>query len=376
MSTRYLGLMSGTSMDGLDIVLADFSQQPELLAHQYFALPSSLANQLDALTRVQSNELHFTAQLDRQFAEFCADCIHVFLTREHIVPNSIRAIGSHGQTIRHSPQSDTPYTLQIGDPNTLAVQTGIDVIADFRRKDIALGGQGAPLVPAVHHALFSVPNEQRVVLNLGGIANLTWLPGDASEVLGFDTGPANTLLDFWWQQQHPRASTHYDRDGRFAAQGQVQAKVLEHLLTDPFFSQQPPKSTGRDYFNLSWLQQQVPDIGNYAPADIQRTLVEFTAVSVVHAMTAWLPSFPHQVYLAGGGALNPVLVEAFVTALAPHLPNSRVRSVAELGIHPQQLEAFAFAWLAHAYVEKIPGNLPAVTGARRSAVLGGLYPAN
>lgn len=371
MTQHYLGLMSGTSMDGLDVVLADFDSQQLLVAHQHFPLPSDLAAQLDALTRVQANELHLSAQLDRQFSEFCADCVRTFLAREQLAHESIRAIGSHGQTIRHAPQSSTPYTLQIGDPNTLAVLTGIDVIADFRRKDIALGGQGAPLVPAVHHALFSQPDEQRVVLNLGGIANLTWLPGHAAEVLGFDTGPANTLLDFWWQAQHPNAASAYDVDGKFAAQGQVQVEVLERLLADPFFSQRPPKSTGRDYFNLAWLQQWVPNLYDYAPADIQRTLVELTAVSVAQAMQSWLPSYPQHVYLAGGGTYNPVLVEA----LATHLADSEVRSITELGMHPQQLEAFAFAWLAHAFVEKIPGNLPAVTGARRNAVLGGLYPA-
>ncbi|PTB84780.1 anhydro-N-acetylmuramic acid kinase [Pseudidiomarina aestuarii] len=371
MTARYLGLMSGTSMDGLDIVLAEFVPRPELLAHQHFPLPAELAVQLDALTRPQANEMHLVAQLDRQFAEFCADCVLTFLAENNIAMDSIRAIGSHGQTIRHAPEAATPYTVQIGDPNTLAALTDIDVVADFRRKDVALGGQGAPLVPAVHHALFAQPNEARVVLNLGGIANLTWLPGQATGVLGFDTGPANTLLDFWWQAQHPNASTTYDVDGAFAQQGTVLADVLERLLADPFFSQPPPKSTGRDYFHLGWLQQRVANLDTYAPADIQRTLVELTAVTVAQAMTHWLPARPQQVFLAGGGAFNPVLVEA----LHQHLTDSQVQSIAELGMHPQHLEAFAFAWLAHAYMEKIPGNLPAVTGARRSAVLGGLYSA-
>ncbi|RUO38046.1 anhydro-N-acetylmuramic acid kinase [Pseudidiomarina aestuarii] len=372
MSARYLGLMSGTSMDGLDIVLADFVPRPQLHAHHHFPLPARLADQLDALTRSQANEMHLAAQLDRQFAEFCADCVLTFLAQQNISIEAIRAIGSHGQTIRHAPAAATPYTVQIGDPNTLAALTGIDVVADFRRKDVALGGQGAPLVPAVHHALFAEPNTARVVLNLGGIANLTWLPGQASDVLGFDTGPANTLLDFWWQAQHPNASKTYDVDGAFAQQGTVQAEVLEQLLADPFFLQPPPKSSGRDYFHLGWLQQQVAQLDRYAPADIQRTLVELTAITVAKAMSTWLPARPQQVFVAGGGTFNPVLMEA----LRQHLADSQVHSIAELGMHPQHLEAFAFAWLAHAYMEKIPGNLPAVTGARRSAVLGGLYSAN
>lgn len=366
----YLGLMSGTSMDGLDVVLVDFSgSAPELIAHSHTPIPAPLAQRLHRLCQPATNEIHQLAEADQLFAEFCATAVQQLLTICAVEPTRIRAIGSHGQTIRHHPEGHPAYTIQLGDPNTLAVQTGIPVVADFRRKDMALGGQGAPLVPAFHHAMFRLPEVPRVIVNLGGIANITWLPGSSEQVLGFDTGPANTLLDQWYRHCHPKAAESYDRDGQFAAQGQVHESLLAQWLAFDYFRQPPPKSTGRDDFNLAWLHQLSGDLNAYAPADIQATLVELTARTVIDAMQRWLPHPPHEVFVAGGGVANPVLQATF-KRLAPALG---WHSTDTLGVDPQHVEAMAFAWLARCFMTRQPGNLPAVTGASRPAILGGLY---
>lgn len=368
----FIGLMSGTSMDGLDAVLVKIpsdSGQPELLGHCHQSFPASLSQQLHGLCRTQDNELHQWATADQRFAKLSADIVNQLLHENDLSAQAVRAIGSHGQTIRHQPDAKPAYTLQLGDPNQLAALTGIPVVADFRRKDIALGGQGAPLVPAFHHALFASQAAPRAVLNLGGIANITWLPGTEEGVLGFDTGPANTLLDQWYQRSYPDSLSEYDTNGELAGAGKVNAQLLEKLLAAPYFHKAPPKSTGRDDFNLNWLEQQLGDPDGFDEADIQATLVELTAASVARAIKEWLPARPETVYVAGGGAFNPVLMEA----LARNLPECDWQSTQALGVHPQHLEAMAFAWLAQRYMLRLPGNLPAVTGASRPAVLGGLY---
>ena len=372
----YLGLMSGTSMDGLDMVVVAFEEhQIELLHHRQCPLPDELVERLSLLCQPQTlaDELHHYALADRAFAEFCAAAVNQFLADLQLAHTDICAIGSHGQTVRHAPSAQPSYTLQLGDANTLAALTGIAVVADFRRKDIALGGQGAPLVPAFHQALFSSSEQPRAILNLGGIANVTWLPGPATGVMGFDTGPANTLLDGWFRRCHPEAPDSFDSHGAFAAQGKVQQDLLDHCLADDYFAKPPPKSTGRDDFNLTWLATRAQLTGNqlseFNPADVQATLIELTARSVAQAINSWLPNLPETLFVCGGGAYNPLLMSALTAAL----PQCHWHSTAVLGVNPQHVEAMAFAWLARCYLKKQPGNLPAVTGASRPTVLGGLF---
>ncbi|EKE87469.1 anhydro-N-acetylmuramic acid kinase [Idiomarina xiamenensis] len=370
----YIGLMSGTSMDGLDIVLVQFhGQQPTLIASHCQPIPRPLRQQLEQLCQPQHNDLHAYAVADRQFAMFCAEAVLQLLQRVELPATAITAIGSHGQTVRHQPQQQPSYTLQLGDAATLAALTGIDVIADFRRKDIALGGEGAPLVPAFHQAIFANPNEPRAVLNLGGIANLTYLPGAADQVTGFDSGPANTLLDQWFRHVH---SSHdeqrwFDEQGQFAAQGQLLPALLETLLADTYFQRRPPKSTGRDDFNLHWLRRRCPEVEQYHPADVQQTLLQLTARSVAQACQQFLPTPPSHLYVCGGGALNPLLMEAIQQALGEQ---TQLHSTAALGVEPDWVEAMAFAWLARCYYQHQSGNLPAVTGASRAAILGARWP--
>lgn len=372
MTEYYIGLMSGTSMDGLDAVLVDFSQQrPQFIAHHHEPLPLDLAQQLHQLCQLNGDqELHNYAQADRDFGRYCASVVKHLLQQQQLTAKQIVAIGSHGQTVRHQPFGQPSYTLQLGDPNSIASLTGIAVVADFRRKDIALGGQGAPLVPAFHQAVFADANHSRVILNLGGIANITVLPGASEQVSGFDTGPANTLLDQWYSYCHPLATERFDRDGAFAAQGQVQSDLLARLLSAEFFLRAAPKSTGRDDFNLAWLQQYLR--GHEALADVQATLTELTAVSVANAIAglSFNASRPlEQVFVCGGGVYNQTLMKA----LQRHLPDQQLLSTAQLGVQPQHVEAMAFAWLAYCFIHRLPANLPAVTGASRRAVLGGLY---
>lgn len=372
MSTNgyYIGLMSGTSMDGLDAALVEMTAgTPRLVASHLQPIPTALRSQLEQLCQPQAGELAAYADADQAFAELCAEAVAPLLQQSGLSAADIVAIGSHGQTVRHQPHAPHPYTLQLGDPNRLAALSGIDVIADFRRMDMALGGEGAPLVPAFHQFLFASEHEPRALVNLGGIANITWLPGNADAVTGFDTGPANTLLDKWYQLHHPAAGYGFDANGEFARQGKLQPELLECLLNDPFFARQPPKSTGRDDFHLGWLQQQVTDLEAYAPADVQHTLLHLTAKSLAQACERFLPSIPKRLYLCGGGALNPLLLQT----CQAYLPTTEVLSTEALGVAPEWLEAMAFAWLAWCHVNQQPGNLRAVTGARQPTVLGGWY---
>lgn len=364
----YIGLMSGTSMDGIDAALVEFhagSDQPRLVATHARAWPSTLVQQLHAICTPSDNEIDRMGALDQQVAEQFAYAVQALLETANTHATQICAIGSHGQTIRHRPELG--FTLQIGNGARLAAMTDIDVICDFRMKDIALGGQGAPLVPAFHQAVFGKDGEPRFILNIGGISNVSMLPGKAEQVFGFDTGPGNTLLDSWYRHHHATGS--YDAGGEWAATGNIHPPLLASLLAHPYFSQPYPKSTGRETFTFAWLLQQLSAFSTLSAADVQRTVLELTAISIADAIHPLAASA--DLYLCGGGAHNPLLCQR----IADLLPNWKVSSTASLGMHPDWVEAIAFAWLAHCFCEKRAGNLPAVTGASRKAVLGAFYPA-
>lgn len=371
--TLYIGLMSGTSVDGIDAALVSLpeGQPPRLVAAHGEPMPREMRERILAMTLPGDDEIDRVGELDvdigRQFARAALN----LLGKVGVEPGAVVAIGSHGQTIRHRPLAHSPFTMQIGDPNTIAEMTGITTVADFRRRDMAAGGQGAPLVPAFHDAVFRASHENRLVVNLGGMANVTCLPAAAGEpVRGFDTGPGNVLLDAWHERHH---GTPVDRDGTWGRSGQVDGRLLELLLADPYFSEAPPKSTGRERFSLAWLDDRLadlPDGDTMAAADVQATLVELTARSVADASTRW-GSNHGSVFLCGGGVHNGFLRER----LAAVLPGHRVTTTAGLGVDPDWVEAMAFAWLAHRTLAGLAGNLPAVTGARREVVLGGIYPA-
>ncbi|HAT05802.1 anhydro-N-acetylmuramic acid kinase [Aeromonas salmonicida] len=371
MIERYIGLMSGTSMDGIDAVLV-MMDGDELRVEAAISHPWPTARELHELCTPSDNEIDRMGVADNLVAREFATATHALLAKAGLTPKDIRAIGSHGQTIRHRPQLG--FTLQIGNAALLAALTGIDVIADFRTMDMALGGQGAPLVPAFHQALFAKPGALRVVLNLGGIANISVLPGNAGGVYGFDTGPANTLLDGWYRRHQPDGG-NYDANGQWAASGQLIPSLLAKLLAHPYFAAPAPKSTGREMFTLAWLDDELAGSA-YAPVDVQRTLQALTC----HSIARQLPAPPEspginqpktELFVCGGGAHNgPLLAE-----LANLLPGWRIASTTELGIAPDWMEGAAFAWLAQRFIHRKPGNLPAVTGASRLAVLGALYPA-
>ena len=364
----YLGVMTGTSLDGLDIVLADFQgPRPRIEASAAVAFEPALREALLALCSPGPGEIDRLGDADEALADAIADACLALLADCAVPPSAVRALGSHGQTVRHRPDAPRPFTLQIGDPHRIAERTGIAVVADFRRRDMAAGGQGAPLVPAFHRALLSPEQDPQAVLNLGGMANLTLLPGNAAETTGFDTGPGNTLLD-QWHQKHRGAPV--DRDGAWGASGTVQPALLEALLADPFFQRAPPKSTGRETFNLPWLERFAPD--RWPPADVQATLGALTAASVADALARFADPIPKTLWLAGGGRHNRALVANLAQRLSPR---TQVKPVEAAGFDGDQLEALAFAWLAAAHCRGIPGNVPAVTGAREPRVLGAYFPA-
>ncbi|WP_394129686.1 anhydro-N-acetylmuramic acid kinase [Shewanella maritima] len=364
----YIGLMSGTSMDGVDAVLVDSaSGTPTFVAAHTEDMPAHILSGLQRLCVPANNEINQLGQLDRNVGQLFAKAVNALLEKTGIQANDVIAIGSHGQTIRHMPNLDPSFTLQIGDANTIAALTGIDVIADFRRKDIALGGQGAPLVPAFHQQVFAKANQDRVILNIGGIANITFLSHDNDTVIGFDTGPGNGLMDAFIQQEKQLT---FDEDGLWAQSGEVHKPLLTQLLSHTYFAMEYPKSTGRELFNRDWLEQQLANFGQIEPADVQATLLDFTCYSIANDIRRLTSN--GEVFVCGGGALNPVLM----TRLQQILANHSVSSTADLGINPKWVEAIAFAWLAMRFINHLPGNLPAVTGASKAAILGGLYKAD
>lgn len=362
----YLGLMSGTSADAVDLVLVNFAaDKVHLIATHSSPLPFDIRQKIHSLATPSDNEIDRSCELDQQLGTLFADCALQLLDKSQINPKQIIAIGSHGQTIRHRPPGSVehPFTLQIGDPNKIAEHTGITTVADFRRRDMAAGGHGAPLVPAFHQAMFSSQTCDRCVVNIGGMANITWLPA-AGKTLGFDTGPGNVLMDAWALRH---IGKNYDANGDWAASGNPNNKLLASLLAHPFFQKAPPKSTGRELFNLDWLNSHI-DSATLAPADIQATLLALTAHSITHDIKQ-LSQLPCEVFVCGGGAYNLRLMQE----LKHLLPKAKVASTAELGIAPEWIEAMAFAWLAKQTMNRHHGNLSAVTGAKREVILGGVY---
>lgn len=366
-SRLYIGLMSGTSVDGVDGVLARLGdgQPPQVLASASLPMPTDLRQELLALNLSGEDELARGALAANALARLYAQAVSDLLREAGVAARDVAAIGAHGQTVRHRP--DSGYTVQLNAPALLAELSGIDVVADFRSRDVAAGGQGAPLVPPFHAAIFGAP-EGRAVLNLGGIANVTLLePGKSPR--GFDTGPANVFLDGWCQRH---LGAPYDADGRWAASGQVLAPLLELLIaSEPWFALPPPKSTGRDLFNMQWLDSRLAEFDGPRPApqDVQATLQRLTARTVANAIDA-AAAGTREVFVCGGGARNPGLMRELAYCL-----QRPVRATDALGVPAQQVEALAFAWLTQAFVARRPAGLPDVTGARGPRILGALYPA-
>lgn len=359
----YVGLMSGTSLDGIDAALVDLSEaQPRLLAKRYAPFDDALKNDLLALHQPGHNELHRTQLAGNQLARLYAATVNALLGTASSSNVKIKAIGCHGQTIRHRPEH--AYTLQIGNAALLAELTGITVVGDFRSRDIAAGGQGAPLVPAFHDKVLRHPGSHRVIVNIGGISNLTNLPPDAA-TSGFDCGPGNLLMDAWCMQHLGKP---YDDRGIWAASGKVLPALLERMLDEPFFSLPPPKSSGRDLFDMAWLQGRLQ--GGELVEDVQATLLELTCRTIAQAIRQYCAGAT-EIYLCGGGAHNQTLHRR-LTAL---LPGSGVQTTDVLGVDGDYLEAIAFAWLAQQALHGKPANLPLVTGAKHPCILGAIYPA-
>lgn len=362
----YLGMISGTSADGIDVALVRFDPEPQLLLGRTYRWDDVLRTRLIELGQGgQATSLDELGELDVQVAQAFAHAAGRLITQSGLDRAQIRAIGSHGQTVRHRPDAVFPFTWQMGDGNVIAERTGIPTVADFRRRDVAAGGHGAPLMPAFHAAMLHSPAEDRAVLNLGGIGNLTLLPA-SGPVRGFDTGPANALLDAWCERHTGMA---FDAGGALAASGQVDTALLEALLDQAWFAQPPPKSTGREQFHLAWVEEHIGDAA-LAPADVQATLLELSTVTVAQALRATQPD-TKRVMVCGGGVHNPLLMQR----LAAHLAGMTVESTQVHGLHPDYVEAMGFAWLARETLAGRPGNLPGVSGAKGLRVLGALYPA-
>jgi len=358
-----VGLMSGTSLDGVDAALVDFSTaRPSVCATAYLPYPTDLRKRILRLHQPGQDDLHQAALLANRLAEIYAETVRAVLAQARVPHTAVHAIGCHGQTVRHLPQSG--YSLQLNNPALLAELTGIAVVADFRSRDIAAGGQGAPLVPAFHAAWFRDARTHRGILNIGGIANLTDL-SPRRPTSGFDCGPGNMLLDAWAQQH---LENHYDAEGRWAASGRVLPDLLARLLAHEFFRLEPPKSCGREQFNLAWLMACLS--GQEAAADVQATLSQLTAETIRRAIQRWCENV-EEVFVCGGGIHNQTLLQ-HIEAL---LPQVTVHSTEALGLPADWVEAVAFAWLAHRMLAGEAGNLPEVTGARGPRILGALYPA-
>ena len=359
----YIGMMSGTSMDAIDTALVDFDVTPlRMVAASATPFDPALKQRIASLSECIQVPFDELGQLDVALARAFAAAANDLLLQAGVSAGAVTAIGSHGQTVRHRPDLPFPFTLQIGDPNTLAEMTGITVVADFRRRDVAAGGQGAPLLPVFHDQVFRNDDEDRAIVNLGGIGNVTLLSREAA-VTGFDTGPGNRLLDAWIAEHQ---ALDFDENGSWAGTGRCDPTLLEHLLDDPYFSLPPPKSTGRELFNMPWLRGNL-GLFERRPQDVQATLLEFTAASVAAAVRQYAPGA--SLYVCGGGAHNQGLMAAIARRVAPN----PVASTAELGLDPDFVEAVAFGWFAQRTLSGLPSSAASVTGARGARILGGVY---
>ncbi|TQI80406.1 anhydro-N-acetylmuramic acid kinase [Serratia fonticola] len=364
-SGRYIGVMSGTSLDGIDVVLAAIDERMVAQQASYsHPMPIPLKKAILGMCQGQQTTLSAVGRLDAQLGTLFGEAVLGLLKKAGVPAHEVTAIGCHGQTVWHEPEGENRFSMQLGDNNRVAALTNITTIGDFRRRDMAYGGQGAPLVPAFHQALLAHPSERRMVLNVGGIANLSLLlPG--SPVRGFDTGPGNMLLDAWVWRHH---SQPYDKDGIWAMEGRVCLPLLQQMLADPYFALPAPKSTGREYFNISWLEKHLARLPGLRPVDVMTTLVELTATTIGEQVL--LAGGCERLLVCGGGARNPLLM-ARMSAL---LPGTEVTTTDNFGVSGDDMEALAFAWLAFRTLSGQPGNLPSVTGARCETLLGGIYP--
>ena len=371
----YLGMMSGTSLDGVDLALVDFFEKPNLVASGFVPMPEDLRANLAELLKSGETSLQKLGEIDHRLGVLYADCVSDFLVKNQLEASQITAIGCHGQTVWHAPQGNFPFTMQIGDMNLVAARTGITTVGDFRRKDMAMGGQGAPLVPAFHEAVFARPNQFTVVLNIGGISNISVLD-PKSETIGYDVSVGNALMDSWIEKH---LGKRYDKNAEWAKTGEVISELLAEMLSEPFLQLSPPKSTGRELFNLAWLEKQFANltakspassVANFKPEDIQYTLAEFTAQSITRELSQW-KNEPNKVLLVcGGGARNPLLMERFNVLL----PDWHVGTTNDYGVDVDYVEAAAFAWLAFQRMENLPSNMPSVTGASQAVSLGVIFP--
>ncbi len=370
MSELYIGLMSGTSMDAIDVALADFSNnQFQLLDHYSHPISAQLKHKLQLLALDSAETtLDMLGETDAELGDIFADAVSQLLTQTNTPAAAIQAIGSHGQTIRHRPDLPHPFSMQIADANRIAHKTGITTVADFRRRDMAAGGEGAPLTPAFHKAFFSHPEQNRAVLNIGGIANITYLPaGQLTPCFGFDTGPGNMLMDSWIQRQQ---GVDYDTNGQWAASSQPHPALVERLMQDAFVSTPPPKSTGREHYNLQWLESQLIQTDQLTPATVQASLCTFTVNSIQYAIEHFLPQI-QTLIVCGGGVHNKHLI----SQLEMVLPGIQTQTSDHYGLAADWVEAVAFAWLARQTLTGQPGNLKEVTGAKEAVILGAIYPA-
>ena len=355
-------------MDAVDAALVAFDHGAATVATHATPIPGDLKRELHALAQDPSAAALRFWNTDARLGSVFADAALELLATAAVSPREVVAIGSHGQTVYHAPGAETPLTVQLGDPNVIARRTGITTVADFRRRDVAAGGEGAPLAPAFHRATFSASGVERGILNLGGIANLSVLSGDPDQpLLGFDTGPGNTLLDAFVRV---RFGADMDRDAILASEGEVIPSLLAALLAEPYFDREPPKSTGRELFNAAWLDARLAAHAEAGPYDVLRTLCELTVETAVTAVERFAPR-TQEIYLCGGGARNPLVTSRLAERAAP----IGIDTTAKLGVHPDWVEAAAFAWLAMRTLAGEAGNAPTVTGAATEVVLGGIYPA-
>ncbi|PSW16922.1 anhydro-N-acetylmuramic acid kinase [Photobacterium sanctipauli] len=361
----YIGVMSGTSMDGVDTALVEMvNGKITLLASADYPIPDQLKQRLLNICIGQDTNLVEIGQLDHQLGHLYADAVNHLLAQSGYKAEQIHAIGNHGQTVFHQPTGDSPFTMQIGDANIIAAKTGIDTVADFRRKDMALGGQGAPLVPAFHQSIFESKASSVVVLNIGGISNISVLRPQ-QPVIGYDTGPGNMLMDAWCERH---IGEKFDRDAQFAKRGHVDQALLASLLEEPYLSLGAPKSTGRELFNLPWLENKLAGY-DIRHEDVQRTLCEYTASTIATEVIRYQVGEQPQLLVCGGGANNPLLMKR----IAELLPEWQVGTTTEKGVDSDNMEAMAFAWLAHQRMHNLPSSLPEVTGASKAASLGVVY---